>query len=1098
MPPVQKPIRYAHSEGHTDVAYSDTGKYIITSGHDGEVRIWAGIEDDDNHTLCVAEEKANAVVQHGDRMFVSTDDNWVQAYTFPEYKRDGVITRFTAPVTDIAVSASGKFLVAGSCDMEIHISNLETSEPDIVLVGHTAPVLGLSVDPKEEYLVSSSCDGTVKVWDIEMRDSVKIWDCVPKANDFFTAPVLVRASWQPSGRNFLAVPHDKEVRIYERSTWTEVATLSSSSCSEPFSITSFSPCGKYLAAVSHSIICVWDVKNFSLVTSFTHERGQKICGLEWNPKVEGELAYCDVMGQLGTIENLIPKDGAKANTKPIPPEIESSSVPANDINDMNALHDLEGLGFDDDDDDDNENAFSIDKIKSQLSMNLGDADDKESRADDDVRSVISGSTRVGLKLNTQPTFQPSSTPESLQHRFMVWNNVGIIRCINNHEENSIDIRFHDTAVHHSIHMNNILGHTVASMSTQAVVLACPSTDDTQSKVVCIALNAWDGTQEWMTTLPNGESAVAVAVGNSWLAVATDTHNLRLLCLAGTQRQVLATPGALVCLSGYKDKLLVVFHRGVGLPDEQNLWYQLMTVTPEGGLFCGPTQPLPLSPGATLKWAGFTDECSPCTLDSEDILRFLPARSHCWMPICDTKEHAKGQSDHFFIVGISEQYQNIRAVLCRGAFYPPTTPLPIVSELPFQLPFCEMETEKSKLEETLWRSQLMLTTMKTILDTSTHDEDLLLAEKYRTEAEKNIKESLIKLFALSTRGGLEMRAVELCHLMPSAQVAELAAKYAMKVGKSMLAERVTTIVSNKRDREESRVFSARSRSPDLFASQSQSQGMRAPVDDISNGNYEDTEGGFGADKENEIERENLLLAAKRKRAALEADTVEIKPAVLLQSQKRLNPFKKATVLSNEAKGLDRLSSPYSSPQEVKKKSLVSMSKGSSSGASKVSKPQSKQMTLFGTAVPSNSIDVKKSDEVKKKKPAPFMTWFSKIKSELQEEFPDVDPSELTKIGMKRYKEYKEGLNEAPLEEEVSTPETKRQKLECYVPTLSSESEPMVTDCNDDDESAALLAAATEEMVACEETESCSNEKPLSSENTKSGIGKLKAFSFTSKS
>lgn len=54
----------------------------------------------------------------------------------------------------------------------------------------------------------------------------------------------------------------------------------------------------------------------------------------------------------------------------------------------------------------------------------------------------------------------------------------MIRCINNHEENSIDIRFHDTSVHHAIHMNNILSHTIATMSNQAVVLACPATEDT--------------------------------------------------------------------------------------------------------------------------------------------------------------------------------------------------------------------------------------------------------------------------------------------------------------------------------------------------------------------------------------------------------------------------------------------------------------------------------------------------------------------------------------------------------------------------------------------------------------------------------------------
>lgn len=64
----------------------------------------------------------------------------------------------------------------------------------------------------------------------------------------------------------------------------------------------------------------------------------------------------------------------------------------------------------------------------------------------------------------------------------------------------------------------------------------------------------------------------------------------------------------------------------------------MTISPEGAVYSGPAQPLPLSPGATLKWAGFSDECSPCTLDSDDIIRFLPIRSHCWMPICNTKEH----------------------------------------------------------------------------------------------------------------------------------------------------------------------------------------------------------------------------------------------------------------------------------------------------------------------------------------------------------------------------------------------------------------------------------------------------------------------------
>lgn len=96
---------------------------------------------------------------------------------------------------------------------------------------------------------------------------------------------------------------------------------------QPFSLTAFSSCGNYLAAVAHSVICIWDMNNFKTLTNFTHERGHKICGLQWNPSVTGEVAYCDVMGQLGTIESLLPKAGTDgAKTAVAVPEVGGLSV----------------------------------------------------------------------------------------------------------------------------------------------------------------------------------------------------------------------------------------------------------------------------------------------------------------------------------------------------------------------------------------------------------------------------------------------------------------------------------------------------------------------------------------------------------------------------------------------------------------------------------------------------------------------------------------------------------------------------------------------------------------------------------------------------
>lgn len=61
--------------------------------------------------------------------------------------------------------------------------------------------------------------------------------------------------------------------------------------------------------------------------------------------------------------------------------------------------------------------------------------------------------------------------------FQMWNSIGVIRCYNDEQDNAIDVEFHDTSVHHAIHLTNTLGHTVADMSQEAVLLACEGTDE---------------------------------------------------------------------------------------------------------------------------------------------------------------------------------------------------------------------------------------------------------------------------------------------------------------------------------------------------------------------------------------------------------------------------------------------------------------------------------------------------------------------------------------------------------------------------------------------------------------------------------------------
>jgi chromosome transmission fidelity protein 4 len=149
---------------------------------------------------------------------------------------------------------------------------------------------------------------------------------------------------------------------------------------------------------------------------------------------------------------------------------------------------------------------------------------------------------------------------------MIWNNVGIVRCFGedgDQNTSSIEVEFHDSSIHHGLHIPNTLGHTMAALSNQALLLACPAQEDNPSRIVCVNFAAWDGHKEWATTLPLGEDTLALAVGDSWVAVATSRRLLRLFSNSGLQRAIISLPGPIICLAGHGSKLFIAYHTSLG-------------------------------------------------------------------------------------------------------------------------------------------------------------------------------------------------------------------------------------------------------------------------------------------------------------------------------------------------------------------------------------------------------------------------------------------------------------------------------------------------------------------------------------------------------
>ncbi|XP_037104010.1 WD repeat and HMG-box DNA-binding protein 1 isoform X2 [Syngnathus acus] len=819
MPCERKPMRYGHSEGHTEVCFDDTGTFIVTCGHDGDVRIWENLDDDDPRFITVGEKAYSLALKNG-KLVTASSNNTVQIHTFPDGDPDGILTRFTTNATHVTFNSSGSKVAVGSSDFLVKVVEVSDSSQQKTLRGHEAPVLSVTFDPKDEFLASASCDGSVIVWNIEEQAQVISWPLLKKTNDVSNAKSLCRLAWQPHTAKFLAVPVETKVHLYERGSWNHVSTLSDDLLTQPINVAAWSPCGNFLAAASiGGFITVWDIESKLCVERQKHEKGFTVCDLAWHPSGK-HIAYTDNEGCLGLLEGFSASGSKTISSKATGEKGEKGYEDLFDEDDDRVMDEglsdanspakktFSAVNEDEEDDDDDFVIPATGRVKNRGGAILDDENSLDSGSlrpakfgdDDDADSAMMTAAPLPAALRPvyegpQPTppqkaFQPGSTPIHLTHRFMMWNSVGTVRGYNDEQDNAIDVEFHDTAVHHTMHFTNTLGHTMADVSQEAVLLACPSSDELASKIHCLHFSSWDTNKEWMLDLPKGEDAKALCLGQGWAAVATNALMVRLFSIGGVQREIFSLPGAVVCMAGHGEHLLIVYHRGTGFDGEQALAVQLLQFgRKQRQIING--EPLPISHKSYLCWLGFTAEGTPCYVDSDGVVRMLNrSLGLTWTPVCNTRETCKSKSDHYWVVGVHENPQQLRCIPCKGSRYPPTLPRPAVAILPFRLPLCQTTTEKGQMEEQFWRSMLFHNHYS-FLSSSGYEVD----EVGQSQSQKEQQELLMKMFALSCKLEREFRCVELAELMTQ-NVVTLAIRYASRSRRVALAQRLSQVALEK--------------------------------------------------------------------------------------------------------------------------------------------------------------------------------------------------------------------------------------------------------------------------------------------------------------
>ncbi|NXO02703.1 WDHD1 protein, partial [Rhinopomastus cyanomelas] len=1043
MPSVQKPMRYGHTEGHTDVCFNDTGSHIVTCGSDGDVRIWENLDDDDPKSINVGEKAYSCALKNG-RLITAVSNNTVQIHTFPEGAPDGILTRFTMNVNHVVFNSDGAKVAAGSSDFMVKVVEVTDSSKQKTFRGHSAPVLSLSFDPKDVYLASASCDGSVRVWKVADQTCTTNWPLLPKCNDVINAKSICRLSWQPGSGKLLAVPVDKVVKLYRRETWDSQSDLSDTFVTQTLNVVAWSPCGQHLAAGSmDGSIVVWNVETQECIERIKHEKNYSICGLAWHPKYN-QIAYTDTEGNLGLLESI--DDGKKPNNK-----VAASAV-TKDYNDLFDGDDDDCLNGDmiepqsspraganeDDDDlvpttghlrrtiiDDDDNSVDIGMIKASSSLLEKDDDN-----DDQVGGfpvLPPSSTQHPVYDGPMPTprqkpFQSGSTPAHLMHRFMVWNSVGIIRCYNDEQDNAIDVEFHDTSIHHATHLPNSLNHTMADLSTEAILLACESTEELSSKLHCIHFSSWDASKEWTVDMPKDEDIEAICLGQGWAACATSALLVRVFTVGGVQKEIFSLLGPVVSMSGHGEQLMIIYHRGTGFDGDQCLGVQLLELgKKKKQILHG--DPLSLTKKSYLSWVGFSAEGTPCYVDSEGVVRMLNrGLGNTWIPVCNTREHCKGKSDHYWVVGVHENTQQLRCIPCKGARFPPTLPRPAVAILPFQLPYCQVTTEKGQMEEQYWRSVVFHNHVD-YLSKNGYEVD----ENVKSQALKEQQELLMKLFALSCKLEREFRCMELADLMTQ-NVVNLAIKYASRSRRLNLAQRLSEMAVEKaselaaatEDEEEEEDFRK-----NLNAGNSATDWSHPPVRNVQQDqemeDVEETDASEEAEETPEVHKQRPNPFSK---GVTSAEVTTPKSIVASSSQGRVNPFK---VSSNKKDPVVPSANILDSMNRYSKKTSLSGSRAVNKQNLPVikpliPKPKSKQplaASFFQPRTPKpNEKTVEEKEEKAGKEPhgvnvatqntesrrpkTGFQMWLEVNRANILTDNPDLNEAEVIKEGMSRFR------------------------------------------------------------------------------------------------
>ena len=255
----------AHHGAIAGMAYSDDGRWLVTTGADATLKVWDATYHTLIRTIELDDGNATALALDGSRAATGHADGKVVLWDLEHAVKLATIQRNEANIWAVVFVGDPNRVAVASHDWKVAL--WDTSQPAAplhIFDGHQNAVQALAYAPREELLASGSADETVRLWDLRTLDLKRSYR---GHRDFVTA-----VAFSHSGKILASGALDGRIRVWSALSSRRLRSLNGHT--GRITDIAFAPAGNLLASASaDGTVRLWDVKRGRTLIALTGHTG---------------------------------------------------------------------------------------------------------------------------------------------------------------------------------------------------------------------------------------------------------------------------------------------------------------------------------------------------------------------------------------------------------------------------------------------------------------------------------------------------------------------------------------------------------------------------------------------------------------------------------------------------------------------------------------------------------------------------------------------------------------------------------------------------------------------------------------------------------